>query len=177
MKKIVLIILALLSLFGVYTDVKAKENIRIPKNAIRFRVLANSNSPRDQKIKSNVASKMQKELYFLLKNSKTKKEARNLIKSDMNNFNNILQEQLQDESYSYKINYGMNYFPVKNYKGVTYDEGYYESLLVTLGKGEGDNWWCVLFPPFCLLEAEEDSNSTKVEYKSFIKDIIKKYFK
>ena len=54
-------------------------------------------------------------------------------------------------------------------KGIEYDEGYYESLLITLGEGKGDNWWCVLFPPLCLIEAEE---STEVEYKSFIKEII-----
>ncbi|MBQ9011225.1 MAG: stage II sporulation protein R, partial [Bacilli bacterium] len=53
------------------------------------------------------------------------------------------------------------------YKGVKYKEGYYESLLVTLGKGKGDNWWCVLFPPLCLIEADESSD---VQYKSFVKE-------
>ena len=70
----------------------------------------------------------------------------------------------------------MHYFPTKTYKGITYDEGNYESLLVTLGSGKGDNWWCVLFPPLCLLEAEESSDVKDVEYKSFIKEIIEKYF-
>ena len=72
----------------------------------------------------------------------------------------------------YKINFGQNYFNKKKYKGITYEEGYYESLLIILGKGEGDNWWCVLFPPLCLIEAEE---SDKVEYKFFIKELIEKY--
>lgn len=66
----------------------------------------------------------------------------------------------------------MNYFPEKEYKGVKYDEGYYESLVITLGEGKGKNWWCVLFPPLCLVEAEE---SDKVEYKFFIKELIDKY--
>jgi len=48
----------------------------------------------------------------------------------------------------------------------------YESLLVTLGSGKGDNWWCVLFPPLCLLEAEE---SDKIEYKFFVQELIEKY--
>ena len=71
----------------------------------------------------------------------------------------------------YTINYGKNYFPEKKYKGITYSEGYYESVLVTLGSGEGENWWCVLFPPFCLIEAEEND---EVEYKFFLQELIEK---
>ena len=75
----------------------------------------------------------------------------------------------------YKINYGMNYFPEKEYKGVTYEEGEYESLVITLGNGLGENFWCVLFPPLCLLEADEEETE-EVEYTSFVKEIIDKYF-
>ena len=62
--------------------------------------------------------------------------------------------------------------PEKEYKGVKYKEGYYESWVITLGEGEGNNWWCVLFPPLCLVEAEE---ADEVEYKFFIKELIDKY--
>lgn len=176
MKKIILIFLAGLSLFMFYGKTKEKENVRIPDSAIRFRVLANSNSPRDQKIKEDVRDKMQKELYAILENSKSTKEARSLIVDNMENFDNILSEEMKDKEYSYTIDYGMHEFPEKTYKGITYEAGEYESLLVTLGSGEGDNWWCVLFPPLCLLEAEESTDKTEVEYKSFIKEIIEKYF-
>ena len=77
--------------------------------------------------------------------------------------------------YSYKIDYGKHYIKKKIHNGVVYNEGMYDSLLVTLGKGEGDNWWCVLFPPICVLEADE-TNANNIEYKSFIKELIKKYF-
>lgn len=82
---------------------------------------------------------------------------------------------LDEENYleGFKINYGSNYFPEKKYKGITYKEGYYESLVITLGEGKGDNWWCVLFPPLCLIEADESRN---VEYKSFVKEMFDKYF-
>ena len=79
------------------------------------------------------------------------------------------------EELGYKVNFGINYFPEKNYKGVIYEEGYYESLVVTLGSGNGENWWCVLFPPLCLMEGEE-TNTDEVEYKSFVKEMIDKYF-
>ena len=175
MKKIIIILLAVLSIVMVYNNFNKSENIKIPDSAIRFRVLANSNSPRDQKIKEDVRDKMQKELYTLLENSKSIKEASGLINDNMDNFNNILSKEMEDKDYSYTIDYGMHEFPEKTYKGITYEAGEYESLLVTLGEGKGDNWWCVLFPPLCLMEAEE-TNTDEVEYKSFIKEIIEKYF-
>ncbi|MEI3507940.1 MAG: stage II sporulation protein R [Bacilli bacterium] len=82
----------------------------------------------------------------------------------------VLQREKYDKNY--QVNFGSNYFPEKEYKGVKYEEGYYEFLLVTLGEGKGDNWWCVLFPPLCLIEADE---STDVEYKSIVKELIDKY--
>ena len=174
MKKVFVFILMLLLVVSVYK--KSNDSVKIPDSAIRFRILANSNSPRDQKIKEDIRDKMQKELYSLLQNSKSIDDSRKIINSNMSNFNEILKDSMKDIEYSYSIDYGMHYFPSKTYKGITYDEGNYESLLVTLGSGKGDNWWCVLFPPLCLLEAEESSDVKDVEYKSFIKEIIEKYF-
>lgn len=174
MKKVFVFILMLLLVVSVYK--KSNDSVKIPDSAIRFRILANSNSPRDQKIKEDIRDKMQKELYSLLQNSKSINDSRKIINSNMSNFDEILKNSMKDIEYSYSIDYGMHYFPSKTYKGITYDEGNYESLLVTLGSGKGDNWWCVLFPPLCLLEAEESSDVKDVEYKSFIKEIIEKYF-
>ena len=176
MRKVILIIAVLLIVLFVYDAQKSKQIVKIPDEAIRFRILANSNSPRDQKIKEDVKNKMQKELYNLLKNTNSISDARMLINNNMNNFVSILDNEMQDKEYSYTIDYGMHLFPEKEYKNVHYNEGYYESLLVTLGKGEGDNWWCVLFPPFCMLEAEE-TTTKDVEYHFFIKDIIENIFK
>lgn len=175
MKKFIYITLIIVIIMLVYNNEKDKETVKIPDSAIRFRILANSNSPRDQKIKEEVRDKMQKELYQLLENSKSTKQARNLIINNMDNFNSLLENEMKDKEYSYTIDYGMHVFPEKTYKGITYEAGEYESLLVTLGEGSGDNWWCVLFPPLCVMEAEE-TNTSKIEYKSFIKEIIEKYF-
>ena len=176
MKKFILIILAIISFIGFYNKINENESVIIPDSAIRFRILANSNSPRDQKIKEEVRDKMQKELYAILANSKSTKEARNIINDNMNNFNDILKKEMEDKEYFYTIDYGMHEFPEKTYKGITYEAGEYETLLVTLGEGKGDNWWCVLFPPLCLVEAEETTDTSEVEYKSFIKELIEKYF-
>ena len=170
MKKIVIIFL---SFIFIITSTRASSKL-IPDEAIRFRVIANSDSEYDQEIKLIVKEKVEKELYKILKNTKGIDNARQIIKENVGIVDSIVNKTLIEENYenSYNINYGMNYFPEKEYKGVKYKEGYYESLVIKLGEGKGKNWWCVLFPPLCLVEAEE---ANKVEYKFFIKDLIDKY--
>lgn len=169
-----IIIFALIIIFYMVIGYIGEEYKLIPKEAIRLRVLANSNSSYDQEIKNKVSDELQKEMYNLLKDVKGIDEARKVIVSNLDNFNIKVDKLLKRENYGfgYKIDFSYHYFPEKEYKGLKYDEGYYESLLVSLGSGSGDNWWCVLFPPLCLLEAEESSD---VEYKFFIKELIEKY--
>lgn len=157
-----------------YLMVGHVSSLVIPEEALRIRVIANSNTEYDQNIKNIVKDNIQFKLYELLKDTKGIVEARNVINNNLPNIDNEIEEMLKKLDYdlNYDINFGFNYFPAKEYKGTIYEEGYYESLVITLGEGKGDNWWCVLFPPFCLLEAEE---STEVEYTSFIKELIEKY--
>lgn len=146
----------------------------LPEETIRLRVLANSNSIEDQRIKMEVAKKVKENLSEILNDVVDIKDARMKIINNLDEIEKDVKDTLQknDTSLNYKINFGKNYFPSKNYKGINYEEGNYESLLVSLNQGKGDNWWCVLFPPLCLLEAEE---STDVEYKLLVKEIIEKY--
>lgn len=164
MKKI--IIFLLITLIIILPNQQQKDDV------IRIRVIANSNSDYDQKIKNEVSDNLKQELYELLKEEKNIENARKIIKNNINNLSNNIEKTLENENYSYTINYGYNYFPEKQYKNTTYKEGNYESLLVKLGKAEGDNWWCILFPPLCLIEAEESNE--EVEYQSFFINIIKK---
>ena len=172
MKKFIIILIIVLCGYGLL-NVKAEQLI-IPKEAIRMRVLANSNSEVDQSVKMEVSKELQKSMYHLLKNTKGVMQAREIIQAHMDDLDTTVSTTLKrlDYDLGYEINYGMNYFPNKEFHGVTYEEGYYESVLVTLGKGEGDNWWCVLFPPICLLEADE---SDEVEYKFFVQELIETY--
>lgn len=150
------------------------KNYEIPSEAIRLRVVANSNSDQDQKIKLQVTEEIQNNIYELLKDTKGVEEARKIIQNNLEYLDNNVKKILTEEKYplSYELKYGLNFFPKKEYKGVTYQEGYYESLVITLGEGKGKNWWCVLFPPLCLMEAEE---SDETEYKFFIQELIEKY--
>ena len=176
MKKTIFLLLGIIITYILIGNVLASNDI-IPDNAIRIRVIANSNSEYDQKIKLKVKETLEYDMYSILKNTTDLEEARLLINNNLNKVEKNIDKTLQKENYKlpYSVNFGLNYFPEKKYKGVTYDEGYYESVVVTLGEGLGDNWWCVLFPPLCMLEAEE-TNTTDVEYTTMVKTIIDKYF-
>lgn len=176
MKKLFVILLALLILIST-KNMNAEETI-IPKEAIRFRVIANSNTVYDQNIKVQVRNEVQNKVLELTKNSNNIEDTRNILKNNISLIKNLVENKLRELSYdkSFKVNYGLNPFPEKKYKGVKYKAGDYESLVITLGEGDGDNWWCVLFPPLCLIEAEEETNKSEIEYKSYIKEVIDKYF-
>ena len=177
MKKIMIIgIVFLLTL--TYAVAKSNEVI-IPGEAIRFRVIANSDSDSDQNTKILVRDTLEKQISLDLKNITNIKDSRKILTGNLDNYKNLIINTLEDNNIeeTFKINYGFNYFPEKKYKGVKYKEGKYESLVVTLGKGEGKNWWCVLFPPLCLLEAEENYDKDEIEYKSYVKELIDKFFK
>lgn len=175
MMKKIMIVLCILMIFLI-NSVKAEE-IVIPNEAIRIRVIANSNSNEDQSVKKKVRDELQVKLADLLKDATTIDEVRKILNDNLEEFDFTVEKVLDKNNVrmNFDVDYGLNYFPEKEFKGVTYEEGYYESIVVTLGKGEGDNWWCVLFPPLCLMEAEEE-NIDEVEYKSFIKEILDKFF-
>ncbi len=167
MKKI---IIALFCLTVTYSFLNQDTNIIIPDEAIRFRIIANSNSEADQNLKLQIKENIETELNNHMKTAKNIEEARNEIKQAIPNIENIMNRY----QISYKINFGMNEFPKKEYKGVTYPSGKYESLVITLGQGLGDNWWCVMFPPLCLIEAEE-SEKENIEYKFYISEVLKSF--
>ncbi len=172
MKKIIFII-TLLTIIFISNDL-TKEKVIIPKESIRFRVISNSDLDSDIQIKEKVAYNLEKEVTKLLNNSNSIEESRYLLKNNIDLFKDNIENTLKNNNsnQAYNINYGQNYFPNKEYKNVLYKEGNYESLVVTLGKGEGKNFWCVLFPPLCLID--EDKNND-LEYHMLVKDIVNKF--
>lgn len=168
MKKTIILLMSICVFYLAVSNVMVKA-IEIPEDAIRIRVVPNSNEKEDQNIKLKVKDELESSMYDLLKEAKTSEEAEKIITKNLSQIDKDINNLLIKEKYNkgYVVNFGLNYFPEKEYKGISYEKGYYKSLLVTLGEGKGDNWWCVLFPPLCLIEDEEDT-----EYKSLVKQII-----
>ena len=159
---------------SVYIKSKAEDIIIIPNNSLRFRVIANSNSLEDYKTKEKVKEALELELTQMLSSAKSLIETKEIINENLANLDNIIKSTLETKETDYNISFGINYFPKKIYKGVIYEAGDYDSLVITIGEGQGENWWCVLFPPLCLLESNEETSN--VEYQFYISRIID-YFK
>ena len=169
MKKTLIIISIIITIL-VYN--KEYDKIQIPEKSIRIRVIANSNNIEDQVLKLKVKEKVESKLYEKLDNTKDINVARNKIKSTLPEIDNIV--STTTNSNNYNIKYGNNYFPKKELNGIYYEEGNYESLVINLGEGKGNNWWCVLFPPLCMIDTKEN-NTDKVEYKSKVLEILNDY--
>ena len=166
MKKI---IIGLFIVIVISVGINEKEHILIPDNAIRFRIIANSDNKEDQDLKKEIKKEVEDELFKLVSEASNIEEARNIINNNLDKVDNIVQKY----NINYDISFGNNYFPDKIYKGIKYEEGNYESLVITLGNGLGHNWWCVLFPPLCLLD--ENSNLENAEYEFYASKLINKF--
>lgn len=170
MKKI-LIILFIISV--IFMLIKNEETVMIPDESIRFRVIANSNDKEDITIKEYLTKKIidnNKELF----ESESINDSRQKINNSIDKLNLLINNTFSELNYNkdYKVNYGINYFPEKKYKGIKYKEGYYESLVVTIGEGKGNNYFCVMYPPLCLID---ESNLDDAEYKFKIIEILEKF--
>ncbi len=174
MKKIIALVLLIITIYILIGN-SFSNKIIIPEEAIRVRVIANSNTEYDQSIKKEVKEVLKNDFINMFKNINNINDFRKELVSNLSIITNGIKEMLDKYNMDFDINYGLNYFPKKEFKDIVYDEGYYESLVVTLGSGLGDNWWCVLFPPLCLLDADEDDVG-EVEYRSFIRDLINNIF-
>lgn len=169
MKKVIIFLFIVTIVLAIKNSSNA-DKILIPTDAIRFRIIANSNIIEDQETKMQIKTDLEPIIKNILEESNNLDETRLLINKNTNKMEDIIKKRTT----SYKINYGNNYFPEKTYKNVVYKEGNYESLVITLGDGLGENWWCVLFPPLCLLEAQEEQTEN-INYSFYIKDILDKY--
>ena len=169
MKKVIIFLFIVTIVLTIKNSSNA-DKILIPTDAIRFRIIANSNTIEDQETKMQIKTDLEPIIKNILEESNNLDETRLLINKNTNKMEDIIKKRTT----SYKINYGNNYFPEKTYKNVVYKEGNYESLVITLGDGLGEYWWCVLFPPLCLLEAQEEQTEN-INYSFYIKDILDKY--
>lgn len=167
MEKILYIVLIM---FTIFIFIKPpKESYIIPDNSLRFRIIANSDTNIDQSAKLLIKKDLEQSFFPLLENSNSLEETRNIITNNQS----IIKSTIDKYNIPYNISFGKNYFPEKEYLGINYEAGTYDSLVISLGEGEGQNWWCVMYPPLCLLESRKEEIE-EVEYKSFIKEIFSK---
>ena len=157
----VLILSTIMSLYIPKNEVTANDEVVIPNDAIRLRILANSDSEEDQALKRKVRDAVNAEITNWVADLTSKEAAKQLLKDKQPEIQKIAEKVVMEESsdQTVKVKFGKVDFPTKLYGEFLYPAGEYEAILITLGAGEGANWWCVLFPPLCFLDF---SNSAAV---------------
>jgi len=168
---LILMITVTLSFLVLTGDVyKNQESYK--EQLIRFHVLANSDSPEDQALKLKVRDRIIREMNPKFEQSRSLQETRDIIRQNLSTIEAVAGEEiaLSGSSYTVKAALGESLFPTKSYGSIALPAGTYESLKVVIGKGEGANWWCVLFPPLCFIDLEHGltNEQTKNELMSVL---------
>lgn len=147
------------------TTVKAD----IEKSVLRFHVVANSNSKKDQQLKMKVRDDIAQYLNDKLNGCNSLDTVNEVVKCELQNIADAACKTVQAEGYGYSVTarLGNFYFPTKQYEGFAFPAGNYNALRITLGSGAGENWWCVLYPQLCFVSsgkgklAEQDKQKLK----------------
>ncbi len=121
---------------------------------IRLHVLANSDSFEDQQLKYKVRNKIITTFNEEFEDIRSKSESSNIIIKKINQIRCEAEGIVKEEGYDYNVDvyYGNYKFPRKMYEEIVLPEGYYDAVRIEIGKAEGNNWWCVMFPPLCFVE-------------------------
>lgn len=139
---------------------------------LRIHIRANSNSEVDQTVKYCVKDAVVEYLTPKLLDVKTKEDAKSVLTSSLKGIENVANNALKVNGFNYKASAKINVedFPTRFYGDYCLEAGYYDALIISLGEGVGDNWWCVVYPPLCFVG--ETSNYV---YKSKLLEIINSF--
>ena len=150
---IVLFLLILFIFVSAISYVSAVSN-NISNSVFRLHVIANSDSKEDQNLKYIVRDELIEYMNNIAKDCSSKEEVISIAKNNISNFENIARKTIEENGYNYNVTVeiGNFDFPTKSYGDITLPAGSYDSLRVKIGKAEGQNWWCVMFPPLCFVD-------------------------
>jgi len=131
-----------------------KTEYALSNGVIRLHVKANSNSDEDQVLKLKVRDRILKEMEELSQSGASIEDIRRKTAESLKNIENIAIEEIKKQGYNYDVTakLGKSEFPTKTYGDMTLPAGTYEALVVEIGSGDGENWWCVMFPPLCFAD-------------------------
>jgi len=161
----ILLFIAILMLFVLSLAACGTEGER----PLRLHIRANSNAEIDQNVKLTVRDEVVKFLTPLLKDADSEAEAKKIIGTNSEKLRILCEKTLNNRGFFYgaEVKICEEYFPTRSYGEVTLEAGVYDAVIINLGSGEGNNWWCVAYPPLCFGGETDD-----IEYCSKIWDLI-----
>ncbi len=165
LKSIFLIIL-LFFIYFIFNSISYSHSISndLENNLFRLRIIANSNSNEDQNLKLEIRNNI---LTYLNNYSfSSKEETISHLQNHKTDIEKIISDTIYKNGFNYTYEYALTntFYPQKKYHTITLPSGNYDGLQIKIGKSQGKNWWCILFPPMCLIDSttcklEEDSNT------------------
>ena len=140
---------------------------------LRIHIRANSNLADDQQVKYMVKDKIVDYLTPFIAECDTKQKAERLLQDNLKGIERVALLVLRQNGFDYSVKASVKReeFPTRVYDGVCLENGFYDALIIELGSGEGDNWWCVVYPPLCFT-----GGGVSCVYRSKILDIINDFF-
>lgn len=158
-RSLLLLVLLLLSGVGnlvVRAAAKQDQSIQegIAEEVLRFHVIANSDSSEDQALKLLIKDQLVAYLAPLVRDCENLSEVKEVVETQLPTLITLANNSISKQGFPYTASAALEdcYFPLKVYGSYTFPPGYYHALRVKLGKAEGRNWWCVMFPPLCFVD-------------------------
>ncbi|HEY8389873.1 MAG TPA: stage II sporulation protein R [Clostridia bacterium] len=153
-----------------------KDPISNTKDYIRLHIRANSNSAEDQNVKYKVKEAVLSYLTPKLAQCNDFDDVYKIVQNAQDDLKTICLAELKKNDFYYDASVSLHeeYFPAREYDGYVFPDGIYNALIINLGTGEGDNWWCVVYPPLCFLGADEIGYQN-IKYKSKIYELIQQW--
>lgn len=159
-KRILILFLTVTILIGLLTILPVHRESNIYDNVLRLHVIANSDSDADQSLKLLVRDSILLDAKELLQDVSSRENAELIIAQSSERLRATAEQTIHENGYDYpvEIKLSKEEYPTKNYESCAFPSGEYVSLQVKIGEANGQNWWCVLYPPLCL-SAATDKNA------------------
>lgn len=176
MKKFVIVLLLVVG-FALCAFTFEGNNVVSNQEFLRIHIRANSNDIADQSVKYAVKKAVVDYLTPQLANATTKAQAMQVVASNALQIQQVANDVLMQNGFAYTSNVCLcsENFPTRSYDGVVLGAGVYDALIVNLGSGKGDNWWCVIYPPLCFVPSQTSQDDGKVVLRFKILEVIKNW--
>ena len=142
-----------------------REQSDLADSVLRLHVLANSDTKADQELKLKVRDGVLAEANAILPRQADRAEAERILGENLQRLAAAGAAVVAEEGYDYPVSACLQetWFPTKEYEDFALPAGQYQALRIVIGEGDGQNWWCVVFPPLCLGSVSETSAQTALD--------------
>ena len=163
MKKLGILTIAVLTASLLFTAYSKNVALGLSQNIVRLHVIANSDSDQDQLLKLKVRD-------AILEKTRSDFTEKSDVSKNLDTYKEIATETIRQNGYNYDVNveYGNFRFPTKHYNNISLPAGNYDAVRIKIGKSEGKNWWCVMFPPLCFIDGTTDASKAEEKLLSVV---------